>query len=507
MESTKSLVQKVAHGGLWIAALKITGQLLNLLQLVVIARILSPHDIGLMGIALLTMATLDTFSETGFEEAIIQKKEQTEQHLNSAWTVLVLRGFILFALLYFIAPYAGAFFRVSSATLIIRAIGFSFLFQGFGNVAVFYLRKELEFNKQFIYQLSGIIANCVISVVAVLILKSVWALVIGLLAGNLVSLLVSYLIHPYRPRFTRDLSQAKELFNFGKWVFALTILIFLFTQGDDAFVGRLLGASMLGFYQLAYRISSVPNNSVTALISQVIFPAYSKLQDNLSKLRDAFLKTLQFTAFLSVPLMGGIIILASEFTRIFLGEKWMYMVLAMQILAIWSFIRSITGASSSLLYGAGRPDVEVKLTTIKVVILASLIYPLTRMWGIFGTSVAVVGSSLIVDPWLSYVVIKKTIHCSWWSFGKQIVFPIIATSIMILGIALLRPLLGSINIIKFLALTLSGMVLYLISILIIDKVFNYNLVATIMQISGADRSIQINKDQVYNYLPPRDNIK
>jgi len=300
----ETLSQKVVKGGFWVFFLRIVNRGFSLIRLIILARILSPSDFGLMGIALLTMSTLETFSQTGFQQALIQKKEDIESYLNSAWTVLIFRGLILFVILYLIAPYAALFFNVPEARPIIRVIGFSILFQAFTNIGVIYFKKELEFRKQFIYQFTGTLADFIVAVSAVLILKNVWALVLGLLAGNIVRCFVSYLIHPYRPHLSKDLVKAKELFGFGKWIMGSSILIFLVTQGDDIFVGKLLGTTALGFYQLAYRISNMPATEITHVISQVTFPAYSKLQDNIPKLREAYIKVLQVTTFLSFPIAG-----------------------------------------------------------------------------------------------------------------------------------------------------------------------------------------------------------
>jgi O-antigen/teichoic acid export membrane protein len=327
----ENLSQRTVRGGFWVFSLRIVQQLLGLVRLIILARILAPHDFGLMGIALLTMATLNTFSQTGFQQALIQKKEDIKSYLDAAWTVIIIRGIILFFILYFIAPYAAIFFKSPNALPIIRVIGFSVLFQAFTNIGVIYFQKELEFNKQFIYQLSGTLTDFIVAILAVLILRNVWALVFGLLAGNAARCFVSYLIHPYRPHLSSNLGKAKELFGFGKWILSSSILIFLITQGDDIFVGKLLGVAALGFYQMAYKISNMPATEITHVISQVTFPAYSKLQGDIPKLREAYLKVLQITAFLSFPIAGLIFILAPDFTRLFLGEKWMPMVPAMQI--------------------------------------------------------------------------------------------------------------------------------------------------------------------------------
>jgi len=175
-----------------------------------------------MGIALLTMSTLETFSQTGFQATLIQKKENIESYLNSTWTILILRGFVLFVILYFIAPYAPLFFNVPEAMPIIRVIGFSILLGSFSNIGVIYFYKELEFNKQFIYQFSATLADFVVAISAVLILRNVWPLVLGMLAGRIVGCLVSYLVHPYGPRLNLDIEKIKELFGFRKWIMRLS---------------------------------------------------------------------------------------------------------------------------------------------------------------------------------------------------------------------------------------------------------------------------------------------
>ena len=322
----EQLSHRVAKGGFWVFALRITKQIFYIIRLIILARILAPADFGLLGIAMLTMMTLETFSQTGFQAALIQKKEDINAYLNSAWTVGILRGFILFIILYFIAPYVAAFFNSPQAKPIIQVIGFAILINAFTNIGVVYFQKELEFKKQFIYQFSGTLADFVIAVSAALLLRSVWALVFGLLAGNAARLVVSYFIHPYKPHISFDIVKLKELFGFGKWVLGSSILIFLITQGDDIFVGKLLGTTMLGFYQLAYKISNTPATEITHVISGVTFPAYSKLQDDIPRLREAYLKVLQLTAFLSFPLAGLIFVLAPDFTKIFLGEKWLPMI-------------------------------------------------------------------------------------------------------------------------------------------------------------------------------------
>ena len=469
-----TLSQRVVKGGFWVFFLRIVNRGFSLIRLIILARILSPNDFGLMGIALLTMSTLETFSQTGFQAALIQKKEDIESYLDSAWTVLILRGFVLFVILYFIAPYAAVFFNTPEAKPIIRVIGFSILFQAFTNIGITYFKKELEFNKEFIYQFSGTLADFIVAVTAVLILKNVWALVLGLLAGNIARCFVSYLIHPYRPHLSKDLGKAKELFGFGKWIMGSSILVFLVTQGDDIFVGKILGTTALGFYQLAYRISNMPATEITHVISQVTFPAYSKLQDNIPKLREAYLKVLQVTTFLSFPIAGLIFILAPDFTKIFLGEKWMPMVPAMQVLVFAGLIRSIMATTGPIFKAVGKPKIETRWQIVRLVVIAILIYPFTVRLGIVGASIIIFLSTFISTIGFSYMVIRIT-NCKLNEFVKIINFPLINGLIMVSIVTLLKEYFNNVGIWEFFLLTSVGILTTIIITYFFDKFLGYKM--------------------------------
>ena len=431
------LAQRAISSGFWVFFLRVGQPLFTLCRLFILARILSPNDFGLMGIALLTMATLETFSQTGFQTALIQKKENIEHYLDSAWTFLILRGFALFIILYLIAPYAAAFFGAPEAEPIIQVIGVSVLLQAFTNIGVIYFQKELEFNKQFIYQFAGTLADFIVAVSAVLVLQNVWALIFGLVTGNAVRCIISYVVHPYRPHLALDIAKIKELFGFGKWIFWSSILIFLLTQGDDILVGGVLGATALGLYQMAYMISNMPATEITHVISQVTFPAYAKMQHNIPKLREAYLKTLQFTALLSFPIAGIIFVLAPDFTGLFLGEKWLPMVPAMQVLVFWGLIRSIGATTGPIFYATGQPKILTNYQLIQLLMVIILIYPFTECWGILGTSLAILMASIGANVLASYAVVKIT-GCEIYSFIRAISLPLAGSLIAVIFIVLLK---------------------------------------------------------------------
>jgi len=439
-----NLSQRAAKSGVWVFSLRVVQELFSLARIMILARILSPADFGLMGIALLSMATLETFSQTGFHQALIQKKHDIKPYLDSAWTFLILRGVILFAILYLIAPYTATFFDAPEAKPIIQIIGLSVIFQAFTNIGIIHFQKELEFNKQFIYQLSGLLTDFVVAIAAVLILRNVYAIVFGLLAGNLAMLITSYIIHPYRPHLNFDIHKANELFGYGKWFLGSSVLIFLLTQGDDIFVGKFLGITALGFYQMAYRISNLPATEITHVISQVTFPIYSKIQDDIPKLREVYLRVLQLTALISLPFTALIVLLAPDFTIIFLGEKWMPMVPVIMVLCIFGVTRSIGATMGPILFSVGKPKIQMKVSSIQLIAMAIIIYPLTMRWGILGASLGVVIPNILVLILISAEV-RNIINVTNKDFIMSIITPVIAVFAMFCIMFLKQILLPSVS--------------------------------------------------------------
>ncbi len=467
------LAQRAISGGFWVFSLRIVQQLFSLGRLLILARILSPTDFGLMGVALLTLATLEIFSQTGFQTALIQKRENVESYLDSAWTFLILRGFALFVILYLIAPYAAAFFGTPEAEPIIQVVGVSVLLQAFTNIGVLYFQKELEFNKQFLYQFAGTLADFIVAVSAVLVLQSVWALVFGLIAGNAVRCVASYVVHPYRPHIAFDIGKVKELFGFGKWVFGSGVVAFLSTQGDDIIVGRVLGATALGFYQMAYQISNMPATEVTHVISQVMFPVYSTLQQNRSRLKDAYLQTLKFTAFISFFVTGMFFALAPDFTLLFLGEKWMPMVPAIQVLVFAGLIRSVAATAGSVFLAVGKPEIDTRLQIVRLLVLAVCIFPFITMWGVVGASFAVLLSISISNIGFSIGAIKVT-RCKVIDFVKAILFPATGVIVIIVSTLVIR-IFMDMGIWRFSVCACISVLEYLVIAYLFDNRFNYGL--------------------------------
>lgn len=428
MNPEDGLFCRVVKGGFWLFGLGIAQEIVALARLVVLARLLSPDDFGLAGIAILVLATIETLTQTGFDSALIQKKEEISGYLDTAWTIGVLRGIAVFIVLYLVAPYGAAFFGTPGATALIRVIALTVLARSFTSIGVVQFRRDIRFDKQFVWQFTGRLADLAVAVVAALVFESALALVLALLAGDVARLVASYALDPYRPHLRIDWAKARELFSFGKWLLGLGIVAFLLTQGDNALVAKLVGTTLLGFYQLARRVSNVPATEIAHVISAVTFPAYSKIQDNIPKLREAYLMVLEVTALAAMPVAGFILVLAPDITALFFGAKWLPAVPAMQILAIWGALGAIAATTDPALIAVGRPRKLTKYQAIQLVTLAAIIYPATVRWSITGTSLAVLLAS-ILPCYLALRKVAAVTACGAGAITRTVLVPLAASGL------------------------------------------------------------------------------
>ena len=428
-KESESLSSRALKGGMWVFILKTAQRSVGIVRIIILARLLAPSDFGLFGVAALTIDFLENFSVTGINAALIQKKESIKEYLDTAWTVNIIRSILLFAILFFGAPLVAHFFNSPEALNVVRVLALFQLILGFENSAIVYFQKEIRFDRMFILKFGGILVNAAVSITLAFILKSVWALVWGALAGAFTRTVVSFFLHPYRPKFRLDKEKAKELLNFGKWLFGSSMLIFLITQGDDVFLGKVLGLVALGFYQMAYNISNAPATEISNFVAQVTFPVYSKLQENISRLRDAYLKVFKLITFFSFPIAALIFVLAPEFTSLFLGDKWMPIVPVMRILVIWGVIRAIGATTTQIFYAVGEPKINTKLMLLQLSLIVIGIYPLTMMWGMQGTAISVVIAGFFPNIIACYLTMKK-VKSSFYDFGKMLILPLVNALIM-----------------------------------------------------------------------------
>ena len=267
----------------------------------------------------------------------------------------------------------------------------------------------------------------------------------GFLARNIAHVLISYWLHPYRPRLHLQKNQGKELFTFGRWVYVDRVLAFITGQSDRFVLAKLLGASALGVYQMARNTTVFPMREINSAFSFVAFPVYSKLQDDLTKLRRAYLVATEATSSLLLPMAVAIYLLARDFVVLVLGDKWLAAAEIIPILIIGAMLNSLTGASSSLFMGTGRPELNFRINLFKAIVVATAVFPLTKVFGLTGAAYTLVVAGSIGSAFYFYFVLS-VLHLRVVELVKAL-FPAIALSAAIaLVILVSKQLIGLVNV-------------------------------------------------------------
>jgi len=483
---TGSVFDRTIKSGIWVGGIKAASRLMQILMLVVLARLLAPRDFGLMGLALLSVSASRNFTKVGLNAALIQQKsENVDSYLDTTWCLEAARGLVIAGGLLVLAPYIAEFFSEPRATPLIRVIGLGPLLVGLRNPGIVYFKKDLEFHKEFLYQVSGGFVQFFVGVGYALVSPTVWALVAAFVAANAFRSVLSYVIHDYRPWPSFDVDAAKELIDYGKWITASSIIYFIYSEGDDAFVGWFLSATALGFYQYAYRFADTPSSEVSEVIARVSFPAYAKLQDDPEELRNALLATTRVTAFMTIPMAFGIAAVAPSFVPAVLGSDWTPMIPAMQLLALYGMLHSITRNFGSIFKALDRPDITAKLGAIRVVCIAALVWPLTARFGIEGTALTVVAVYAVPMLPLDVYLTSKITGVRSKAFYREWAYPLFAGAAMF-GLLRYAHYATDLSPIVEFALTVpAGAVIYLGASYALDRQFNWGIQRNLRSMLGA----------------------
>ncbi len=384
-----NLARRTVQGGFWVLLARSVKWGVQFARTVVLARLLAPDDFGMFGVAFLSLNLLETVSTTGMRTALIQKKESIRPDLDTVWTIELVRATGIALALFFCGPAIASFFNTPAAGPLVKVTGLAFLFQSLSNIAVVFYEKEIEYDKYFLLETARAASEFITALVAFFIFKNVWALMLGRIAGEMVYCVASYLIHPYRPKFSCDWEKAKHLFAYGKWILLSSILIFTAIQADGFFVGKFLGVMTLGLYQMACKFTNLISTEMAFPVLKVTYPAYSKIQENKTRLKDAYLKVLQVIAFCAFLMALILWILAGNLVSTLLGPTWAPAALILRILVFSACLRAFQRTLAQMAKALGRPDIQTKANIMQVAILAVFIYPGAAYLGAAGVALVV----------------------------------------------------------------------------------------------------------------------
>jgi len=423
-----TLSHRVVHAGFWAFSLKIIDRLFGLARTIILARLLSPNDFGLFGIALLALSALESFFQTGFDAALIQSKKDIKSYLNTAWTVQILRGVVLALILAAIAPLVATFFNEPQAAILLQVLASVQLINGFTNIGIVFFQKRLNFYKQFVYVFSGTLADLLVAISAALFLRNAWALAYGYLAGALAKLVSSYILSSEKPRFQLIGPQVRELFSYGKWLLGVSILAFWGAQGDRIIIGKLIGTAALGLYQIASQLVRLPTIEISKdIIGTVTFPTLAAINDN-KQLAKVFFYVMEVNALLILPLGAVLLLLADLIVSVLLGQQWMSAVPAIRLLVVAGLLTGFREVDIRMYMALGSPKYPFWLSLGRVALSVLLAISLISFLGLIGAALAELATSIALFIMAIFISSKK-LHIPKQAYFRPFFPGLCATSV------------------------------------------------------------------------------
>ncbi|TFH42716.1 MAG: MOP flippase family protein [ANME-2 cluster archaeon] len=444
MNTPMSLRNKTINGILWVSISNILLKFINFTIIIILARLLEPSDFGLIAIALIIVNFFENFRDLGIGPALIYRNKDRDIAADTAFYIFPAVALIFYAVSYFIAPVAAVFFREEDLEILIRVLSFTFVIWSFGNLPRTMLTKDLEFKKLVIPQILPKISYGAVAIVMALQGYGIWSLVGGRLVLEVMNVITIWKAFDWRPSLRFDWRIGLELISYGKYVIIASIIFFLLSVVDVTFIGRLLGSQELGYYSIAFGISGLFTYQVSSMLSQVMFPVFSKIQGNMDKLGSSYFKMLKYVSLIAFPAAFGIIAVSWYFIKIVYGDKWLPAVAVLQVLCLYGLNRAIIKTTENLYLAAGKPRIMSKINFYQLVIMLILIYPLTIRYGIIGTGIAaMIPSAMMV--FLTFHEAGKIIDRSFLAIVMNIAPAAAGSLIMVSLVLLLQQLISHLS--------------------------------------------------------------
>ena len=432
----RSMGRKMTLGVFWMFLFKIAERGLGLISTLILARLLLPEDFGLIAMATAFVAIIELLHAFGFDMALIQNRERTDQHFSTAWTFNVLFGLGCFVALLASTPLISRFYGEAALEQIVPCLAVISLVRGFENIGVVMFRIDMNFDREFRFQVAKKIAGFAVTVPLAFILRSYWALVAGMLTTAVAGVVLSYFMHPFRPKLT--LAASGELFNFSKWLFINNTLLLFRTRGADFVIGRLSNSSALGLFSVAYEIANMPTSEIVMLMNRALFPGYAGLAHDREALRRSFLSVFGLIAFVAIPIGVGLSLTAEPLVVLLLGERWQEAGSLVAILAPFGALMALQRNNGLIYLTLGQPQLLAGLTGLFVVCLIPTLIYCTVSYGVIGAAWAYLGTSVLFLC-IDSLILRAKLEISVWRFVEPMLRPLVAAAAMSGAVLWLAP--------------------------------------------------------------------
>jgi O-antigen/teichoic acid export membrane protein len=427
------LREKIILAFLWASSAKAISQGFSWLVTILLIRILTPGDFGLVAMASVFIGLIDLINEVGIEAAIVQKEDLDDEDLHSIFWVSIFSGVCFYIVAFFLAPILAAFVNNGELTNVLRILALTFIIGSFKCIPLSLVTKKLEFATRSIAESLSVIIGGGASIALALLGYGVWSLVYGALVRHLTLTVSAFYFAHWTPKLVFSATKVKGMLRFGISVVGSSVLWYFYSNFDSFIIGKLLGDKLLGYYSVAFNLSNGLIGRVMAVINQVSFPVCSKLQGDRNQLRLYFLKISRFISLITFPSMVGLFLVAEDFITVILTDKWLPILIPFRVLCLVAVMKSVDQIICTVLFATGQASIVLRYSSF-----CFLIFPISFVigsnFGINGVAVALA----IVHPLVSVFLFKHglgELDISFYQYVRNLLPAILATAFM--GVAVL----------------------------------------------------------------------
>lgn len=407
------------------------------IQLVLVARLLTPSDFGVMAASAAIVLAFVTISELGLESSLVSKPQVEQEDLAVAWTLAMGRGTAMALCLWASADLIGRAMQMAQLPEVLRVHAWALVLQGLHSPGMALLLKNLDFKRRVTMDLVRRLVEAGVTMSCAFWFRNVWALLAGQLAGLCVGSLLSFRAAPFKPRLSFHRPSLNYVLRYGTRLNITAICIFGVMSGGELIIGRMLGQEALGLYQIALAIPLLIGVRTTALIHQISLPTYALLQHDRQGLARVFKLQMGLAGLVFIPPAAGVAVLAPVIVPLAFGSQWLSIVDPLRILCLYAVCAGLSSVMTALHYGVNRIDLQMKSWATQFLFYAAVIVPLIGYAGIAGAAAALAASYLVglSLQWIgTRTLIGETADETLWSIVRAGCVAVILTGSLVLVI-------------------------------------------------------------------------
>lgn len=402
----KTVARQTVNGMVWKFFEKIGAQMMQLIIQVVLARLLLPEEYGLVGLLTIFISISDVFILQGLTTALIQKKNADDMDFSSVFFANIFMSLILYGVLFALAPVIASFYNQPSLINITRVLSLNIIIGAFPAVHNAILSRELDFRKSFFRNIANVLTQGIVGITLACLGWGAWSMVFSKVSGTLIGAIVLWLTVKWAPKRMFNLRRVRSLFSYSSKVLGTNLLNTIFNNMHALIIGKYYSPIEVGYYQRGQQIPQTIMTSLDGSMTEVLYPAFSKTQNDLVFLKAALRKSINVSMFVVLPILVGLLVVAKPLTLVLLTEKWLPSVPFMQFSCIICMFWPLSHRSHAL-NAIGKSDVTFKLSLIgKGITLLSIFIFLP--FGIYALMIGTIMASFI-SMWITSLVIRKHI--------------------------------------------------------------------------------------------------